>query len=503
MIEFNCSGCQTLLRLPDDMGGLRGKCTKCGEILQIPTATEHYWPPGAKASAPAASLSGVRAAQTTATNSAIARSRAGQAASPAGKPSAPPNNPADTVVYSVSDTVVVATSKSASSKSSPGNGAARPVAPGNSGVLDAASSIQPSSSSIFSASGVIPIAPGPLAPGNSNVLNGNSSIGRAAPAGASGLASGKSSVVRSVAPGKSSVQNSKTETARPAAAGNSSVSSGSAQVARPAGSGNSGILTGNGSISRAVVPGTSGISKSGAARPVPLGPAEDDEHAQKKPAAAANIDVKDVLKRAWGIYRANLGAMIGAAIVFFIVGAAIALATAGILQSMHAPIFVAGLMIQALTIWLTMGALSFAMKTARGRQPGIGELFKQLPLYGPALAVWALFFSPMWAVQGICFALDISSGPASLLQFLGSTLISWFLWLPAQLAIVDGQIAAKVPLHSLRYAGRNFTALSALYLIAGAVIMVSLLPVLLGFPLALPFVAVLATVAYLRDGRAR
>ena len=38
MIEFNCSGCQTLLRLPDDMGGLRGKCTKCGEILQIPTA---------------------------------------------------------------------------------------------------------------------------------------------------------------------------------------------------------------------------------------------------------------------------------------------------------------------------------------------------------------------------------------------------------------------------------------------------------------------------------
>ena len=144
------------------------------------------------------------------------------------------------------------------------------------------------------------------------------------------------------------------------------------------------------------------------------------------------------------------------------------------------------------------------MKTARGRQPGIGELFKQLPMYGPALAIWALFFCPMWAVHGICLALDVGSGPASLLEFLGSTLISWFLWMPAQLALVDGQTAAaKIPMASLRYAGRNFAALSALYLIAGAVILVSLLPVLLGFPLALPFVAVLATVAYLRDGRAR
>lgn len=496
MIEFNCSGCQTLLRLPDDMGGLRGKCTRCGEILHIPTATEHYWPPGAKVSTPAASLSGVRAAQTTATNSA-ARSRAGQAASPAGKPSAPPNNPADTVVYSVSDTVVVATSKSTSSKSSPGSSAARPAAPGNSGVLDAGSSIQPSSSSIFSASGVIPIAPG-----NSNVLNGNSSIGRVSPAGASGLASGKSSGAQSAAPGKSGVQNGTAETPRPVEARNSSVSS--AAVPRPAVPSNSGVLTGNSSVSRAVVPGSSGISKSGASRPVPLGPDEDDEPAQKKPAAAPSMEVKDVVKRAWGIFRANLGAMIGAAIVFFIVGATIVLATAGVLQSMQAPVFVAGLLIQALTIWLTMGALSFVMKTARGRRPGIGELFKQLPLYGPALAIWALYFCPMWAVQGICFALNVSSGPASLIAFLGSTLISWFLWLPAQLALIDGQTtAANVPMASLRYACRNFKALSALYLIAGAVIVVSLLPVLLGFPLALPFVAVMATVAYLLDGRAR
>jgi hypothetical protein len=239
---------------------------------------------------------------------------------------------------------------------------------------------------------------------------------------------------------------------------------------------------------------------------VPLGPAEDDEPARKKPAAAArtNIEVADVLKRAWGIYRANLGAMIGAAIVFFVVGLVIVLTTAAILQTMHAPAFVLALGIQALTIWLTMGALSFAMKTARGRQPGVGELFKQLPLYGPALAIWALFYSPMWAVQGICFALDVSAGPASLLQSLGGTMIFWFLWMPAQLALIDGHAtAAKVPLDTLRYAGRNFPALAALYLIVGFVILVSLLPVLLGLPLALAFLAVVAAVAYLRDGRAR
>jgi hypothetical protein len=110
----------------------------------------------------------------------------------------------------------------------------------------------------------------------------------------------------------------------------------------------------------------------------------------------------------------------------------------------------------------------------------------------------------MWAVQGICLALDVSTGPASLLQFLGSTMIFWFLWMPAQLALIDGHTtAAKVPWDTLRYAGRNFPALAALYLIAGFVVLVSLLPILLGFPLALAFLAVVAAVAYLRDGRAR
>jgi hypothetical protein len=503
MIEFNCSGCQTALRLPDDMGGLRGKCIKCGEILSIPTATEHYWPPGAM-EAKAASQSSIRLAQQTpVTKNADARARAGQAASPPGKSTAPPHDPlSDTICYSVSDTTVVATANSAASKNASNSGT-RQVAPSNSGVLDGNSSVGPGSSSVFSASGVFAH---PVAPGNSNVLNGNSSIGRAVPAGNSGAVSGNSSVARSAAPGKSGVQNGKAEGARPIAPAKSSISIASAVVAPAAAPGNSGVLTGNSSIGRAVVAGSSGISKSGAARPVPLGPAEDDEPARKRSALAAraNIEVADVLKRAWGIYRGNLGAMIGAAMVFLIVSVVIVLTTAGALQTMHAPAFVLGLGIQALTIWLTLGALSFAMKTARGRQPSIGELFKQLPLYGPALAIWALFYSPMWALQGICLALDVSTGPASLLQFLGSTAIYWFLWMPAQLALIDGHTtAAKIPLDTLRYVGRNFSALLALYLIAGLVLLVSLLPLLLGFPLALPFLAVVAAVAYLRDGRAR
>ena len=105
MIEFNCSGCQTALRLPDDMGGLHGQCIKCGEILSIPTATEHYWPPGVM-EAKAASRSSVRVA-------------------PPGKSSAPPHNPlSDTICYSVSDTTVVATMNSAASRSASSTSAA-------------------------------------------------------------------------------------------------------------------------------------------------------------------------------------------------------------------------------------------------------------------------------------------------------------------------------------------------------------------------------------------
>lgn len=45
-VELKCSGCQTQLRLPDELAGKRAKCVQCGTVFTIPSATEHFWPPG-------------------------------------------------------------------------------------------------------------------------------------------------------------------------------------------------------------------------------------------------------------------------------------------------------------------------------------------------------------------------------------------------------------------------------------------------------------------------
>ncbi len=38
-IEFNCGGCQYPFKVPDTMGGKKGKCPKCGQITPIPTTS--------------------------------------------------------------------------------------------------------------------------------------------------------------------------------------------------------------------------------------------------------------------------------------------------------------------------------------------------------------------------------------------------------------------------------------------------------------------------------
>jgi len=35
-IEFHCSSCQRLLRVPDDSGGKKAKCPDCGQVVEIP-----------------------------------------------------------------------------------------------------------------------------------------------------------------------------------------------------------------------------------------------------------------------------------------------------------------------------------------------------------------------------------------------------------------------------------------------------------------------------------
>jgi len=111
-IEFDCSGCKTVLRLSDDMAGLRAQCVKCGEVLTIPSPTAHYWPPGSQQAA-AKSLA-------ASASSTIAR----PAAAPAqAKPSAPPASVCDTVtdLSDLSATVIIPKRPSGTSNVPGGN----------------------------------------------------------------------------------------------------------------------------------------------------------------------------------------------------------------------------------------------------------------------------------------------------------------------------------------------------------------------------------------------
>jgi hypothetical protein len=94
-IEFDCSGCKTALRLPDDMAGLRAQCVKCGEVLTIPSPTAHYWPPGSQQAA-------ARSAAAS-TSSIVARPAAASHAKPIAEPA--PASACDTVV-DLSETIV-------------------------------------------------------------------------------------------------------------------------------------------------------------------------------------------------------------------------------------------------------------------------------------------------------------------------------------------------------------------------------------------------------------
>jgi hypothetical protein len=102
-IEFDCNGCKAVLRLPDDMAGLRAQCVKCGEVLTIPSPTAHYWPPGSQQ---AAARSPAPSPKPLAASPAPARRATPVAKSPTPEPTLPPASLRDTQVMDLSDTIV-------------------------------------------------------------------------------------------------------------------------------------------------------------------------------------------------------------------------------------------------------------------------------------------------------------------------------------------------------------------------------------------------------------
>jgi hypothetical protein len=425
-IEFKCSGCSAPLKLPDEMGGSRAQCVQCGTIFTIPSATEHFWPPGANHEPPArgAESDHTLAAVRTSKRMPVSKRPSQPADGPPNLAEAPLANPlTGTIHFSVSDTVVIARAATA-------------------------------------------------------------------PATEQSTAEHRSPAAKQSAPLTANRQTASAHDVPAAAQAATVAPHATATIER----------------------------RATASRPVPIEDRGDDDEfdgalelkskakrQQRVPEEQRTaIAVGDVLRRAWGIYKANFGSLFVASIVLFLLGGVGMSAIAVALQTMRAPRVLMMLVPQALMIWLMLGTMAFVMKTARGRRAGIGELFGQMPLFGAGLAIWAVCFGPALLVAGLSI---LAGAPAAMVEFLLALYClpaSWMFWTPALLGLVDGHVPPqRVPVDTLRYVGRNWLPLLGLFAVAEFVLVVSCIPLGLGLPLAVPFVLLISTVAYLRDGRAR
>jgi hypothetical protein len=401
-IEFKCSGCGNPLRLPDEMGGLRAQCIHCNEVFTIPSATEHFWPPGFEPPQPQQTSGVKKPSQSPAGRSGIhVRSHGADSSAPAGAAPAA-NSVAETIHYSVAETAVIARAEPANSIPA----SAKPA------------------SEIFS---------GPKAAKPVDF--------HAAP-----------KTVRT-----------------------KSLGSAGAALAE----------------TRPIAP-----------RPVPL--QDSTPEPEIKPPVSAVLEVRDVLGRAWGIYKNNFAALAVAGVTIVLVAGASNLAITFGLNVMRAPSMLMALLPQVLLIWLMLGTMSFLFKIARGRRASVADLFGEMPLFGHGIMMWVLCFVPAWLAAGLAMLVGVPLWIVAMALTVYSFLASWMFWTPALLGLVDRHaLPLQVPIDTLRYVRRNWLQLIALLAVALGVIIAGCLPLGLGLPLAIPFALLVATVAYLRDGRAR
>jgi hypothetical protein len=210
------------------------------------------------------------------------------------------------------------------------------------------------------------------------------------------------------------------------------------------------------------------------------------------------IQIQDILHRTWGIYKTNFKSLALAGIVTPLIVAAASAAISFLFRM--APALVQFCLPQIVLIWLMAGSMTFAIKTARGHRPGLAVLFSGMPLAGSAVAIWMMCFVPPLLIAGIAGMAGLPAGFVAGAVLLAWPIIGLMIWVPALLVLVD-RVASPTEAMAcvLRYTKRNFFPLVGLFVISLFVLGAGALPLGLGLPLAVPFVLLLSTVAYLKD----
>jgi LSD1 subclass zinc finger protein len=241
-------------------------------------------------------------------------------------------------------------------------------------------------------------------------------------------------------------------------------------------------------------------STQGASRPVMILDVEDCETLEEPDVRHSSLRADDILKRAWGIYKNNFSAFLAAGLLIVALVGFAHFAVVAFMQLIGAPLLVQLCVAQALFVWLAAGTMDYMLKAARGRRPSVARLFGGMPRFGTALVTWILCFVPL----AIAAAGAAALGASPLVSAIGfewlSLAVGFLIWLPALLALVDHEPSPIDALaEAIHYARRNFLPLAGLCGLSLVILVAGSVPAGLGLPLAIPFVLLVATVAYLRE----
>jgi uncharacterized membrane protein/phage FluMu protein Com len=201
------------------------------------------------------------------------------------------------------------------------------------------------------------------------------------------------------------------------------------------------------------------------------------------------IDLADVMSRAWRIYKLQLWPLVGTVFLYFIISVAIGAISGAILSTIAEPrtpafVFLNNVISNAIGIFLSLGLLSYLLKSARGENATVADLFSGAPFFLQAIGGSILFGL---AVLGGLVLLII---PGIIIALMFSV------WMPV---LIDQRVGV---IDSLRYSaqatkGNKLTIFAVGIVASGLVLALTVVTCFVGFFFVYPYAMLLFVVTYL------
>ena len=204
------------------------------------------------------------------------------------------------------------------------------------------------------------------------------------------------------------------------------------------------------------------------------------------------INVNDILAKSWQIFTANLGSVIGASLIVYLLDSVCGVLINSLYNgAADSSSDVANVLIwlitfvasTAFTVWLTAGLMLYLLRIARGEPAHFGQIFEAGPLVIPA------------SIASVAYALICTLGLIACIVpgiVLGLTYwMSLTLVVDARLGVADAFRTSQQVTNNNKWSLAGIWAISIGLAVAGG------LACGVGLVLTMPFVAVLQTVTYL------